>query len=147
MDLEQQVDFFMVLGQQEAAVDLLVGHIRNTGGTSPVAYLKLLEIYAALARAGLVAVPVNFRLKGPEVDYIVRHSEAQAFIVQEDLRALVEGIRADLPLASSRYVLFGAPAPQGWQGYEDLMAAASPEAPAVEVRPQDLFAQIGRAHV
>ncbi|MEN9891605.1 MAG: hypothetical protein RLY78_1900 [Pseudomonadota bacterium] len=51
MDLEQQVDFFMVLGQQEAAVDLLVGHIRNTGGTSPVAYLKLLEIYSALGQA------------------------------------------------------------------------------------------------
>lgn len=51
MDLEQQVDFFMVLGQQQAAVDLLVGHIRNTGGTSPVAYLKLLEIYSALGQA------------------------------------------------------------------------------------------------
>jgi len=46
MDLEQQVDFFVVLGQDEAAIDLLVGHIRATGGTSPLPYLKLLEIYA-----------------------------------------------------------------------------------------------------
>lgn len=45
LDLEQQVDFFMVLGQEDAAIDLLVGHIRSTGGTSALPYLKLLEVY------------------------------------------------------------------------------------------------------
>jgi hypothetical protein len=45
IDLEQQADFFVALGQDDAAVDLLVGHIRGSGGTSPMAYLKLLEIY------------------------------------------------------------------------------------------------------
>ncbi len=33
--------------------------------------IEWLEIYAALARAGLVAVPMNFRLAGPEIAYIV----------------------------------------------------------------------------
>lgn len=45
IDLEQQAEFFVVLGQDDAAIDLLVGHIRNTGGISPLPYLKLLEIY------------------------------------------------------------------------------------------------------
>ncbi len=45
LDLEQQADFFMVLGQDEAAIDLLVGHLRASGGTSPLPYLKLLELY------------------------------------------------------------------------------------------------------
>jgi hypothetical protein len=45
IDLEQQADFFIVLGQDEAAIDLLVDHLRNTGGGSPLPYLKLLEIY------------------------------------------------------------------------------------------------------
>lgn len=45
IDLEQQADFFIALGQEDSAVDLLVGHIRGSGGTSPMAYLKLLEIY------------------------------------------------------------------------------------------------------
>src|SRR5262245_40846959 len=60
--------------------------------------IEWLEIYVALARAGLVAVPVNFRLAGPEIAYIVGHCEARAFIVQEDLRAVVEGIRRELPI-------------------------------------------------
>ncbi|EHR71545.1 hypothetical protein BurJ1DRAFT_2718 [Burkholderiales bacterium JOSHI_001] len=45
IDLEQQADFFVALGQEDAAIDLLVSHIRGSGGTSPMAYLKLLEIY------------------------------------------------------------------------------------------------------
>jgi len=45
IDLEQQAEFFVVLGQDEAAIDLLMNHLRNTGGISPLPYLKLLEIY------------------------------------------------------------------------------------------------------
>jgi len=48
IDLEQQAEFFVVLGQDEAAIDLLMGHIRSSGGTSPLPYLKLLEIYRRL---------------------------------------------------------------------------------------------------
>ena len=40
--------------------------------------LEWMEMYVALARAGLVAVPVNFRLTPPEIGYIAQHSEARA---------------------------------------------------------------------
>ena len=107
--------------------------------------LEWLEIYVALARAGLVAVPINFRLAGPEVAYIVRHAQARAAIVQEDLRGVFEGIRADTPVDTSRCVWFGrtGQAPDGWQDYEALIAGAPAEpsaAPAIEVAPEDLFA-------
>ena len=45
LDLEQQADFFVVLGQDEAAIDLLMTHVRSTGGLSPMPYMKLLDIY------------------------------------------------------------------------------------------------------
>jgi len=45
LDLDQQADFFLVLGQEQAAVDLLLSHVRSTGGTSALPYFKLLEIY------------------------------------------------------------------------------------------------------
>lgn len=45
IDLEQQAEFFVVLGQDGAAIELLAEHLRNTGGGSPLPYLKLLEIY------------------------------------------------------------------------------------------------------
>jgi pilus assembly protein FimV len=45
IDLEQQADFFVVLGQDDAAIELLMDHVRGTGGGSPLPYLKLLEIH------------------------------------------------------------------------------------------------------
>ena len=45
IDLEQQAEFFVVLGQDEAAIDLLMGHLRGGGSANPLAYLKLLEIH------------------------------------------------------------------------------------------------------
>ena len=45
IDLEQQAEFFVVLGQDGSAIDLLVDHLRSTGGGSPLPYLKLLEIH------------------------------------------------------------------------------------------------------
>jgi pilus assembly protein FimV len=45
LDLEQQADFFIALGQEDAAVDLLMSHLRSAGGQSPIPYTKLLEIY------------------------------------------------------------------------------------------------------
>ena len=44
IDLEQQAEFFVVLGQDDAAIELLAEHLRSTGGGSPLPYLKLLEI-------------------------------------------------------------------------------------------------------
>jgi len=102
--------------------------------------VEWMEIYVALARAGLVAVPINFRLLGPEIAYIVENSEARALIVQEELRERVEPLRQALPLEPDCYIHFGAPAPTGWQGYEALVAAAPSAAPAIQVRPRDPFA-------
>lgn len=45
IDLEQQAEFFVVLGQDEAAIDLLTGHLDSNGAASPLPYLKLLEIH------------------------------------------------------------------------------------------------------
>ena len=45
LDLEQQAEFFVALGQDDVAIDLLVEHLRSTGGGSPAPYLKLLDIY------------------------------------------------------------------------------------------------------
>lgn len=45
IDLEQQAEFFTVLGQDEAAIALLEGHLHSVGATSPLPYLQLLEIH------------------------------------------------------------------------------------------------------
>ena len=102
--------------------------------------VEWMEIYVALARAGLVAVPVNFRLMSPEISYILTHAEARAVIVQDDLVDRVEPIRGEVPLPAGNYIHFGAAAPSGWRSYEALIDAASAAPPSVVVRPEEPFA-------
>ena len=93
------------------------------------------EIYAATAKAGLVVVPVNFRLVGPEIAYIVENAGASALIVEDVLADAVEDVRADLP---GNLIHFGAAAcPAGYRAYEDLIAAATDREPEQQVSPSD----------
>ena len=46
--------------------------------------LEWAEIYMAAAKAGLIALPINFRLVGSEVRFIIENAEASALIVQDD---------------------------------------------------------------
>lgn len=50
IDLEQQADFFVVLGQDDAAIDLLESHIEMNPAASPLPFLKLLEVYQRLGK-------------------------------------------------------------------------------------------------
>ncbi len=104
--------------------------------------IEWLEIYVALAKAGLVAVPINFRLTAPEIEYIVGNCEASAMVVQDALLESIDPVRPNLPLiAKDAWVHFGGPrTPRGWRGYESLVRAGSARAPAVEVAPTDTWA-------
>jgi acyl-CoA synthetase (AMP-forming)/AMP-acid ligase II len=100
--------------------------------------IEWLEIYAATALAGLVAVPINFRLLGPEIRYIVENCEASALIVQDELIDAVEQIRNTLPVAGGNFIIFGGNRSRaGYRSYEDLMSAASDRPPSVPVAADD----------
>src|SRR5690606_21569206 len=100
--------------------------------------LEWAEIYAATAKAGRVAVPINFRLTGPEVRFIIENSGAAALIVEDQLLPVVEEIIAELPVAPDRCIVFGSgKVPAGFRAYEDLIAAALDRDPAVDIAPGD----------
>jgi fatty-acyl-CoA synthase len=102
--------------------------------------LEWMEIYAAVAKAALAVVPINFRLIGSEVRYIVENSEAKAIIVQDDLLDRVETIRAERVIAEDKYIHFGGRTPPGYRSYEDLVAAGARSEPSIETRPDDPYA-------
>lgn len=95
------------------------------------------EIYAATAKAGLVAVPINFRLVGKEVRFIVENAEAEALIVQDELAGLIEAIRADLPVLAANVIQFGRsrPGEGGFRDYEEFLAQGSPGSRTSRCRP------------
>ena len=103
--------------------------------------LEWMEIYVALAKAGLVAVPVNFRLASGEILYILKDCGAAAVILQDELRDRIGAIRGELTIPIGRYIHFGAtPTPCGYRCYESLIEAAPACEPAIDVRPADIWA-------
>jgi fatty-acyl-CoA synthase len=103
--------------------------------------VEWMEIYVALARVGLIAVPVDFRLAGPEIEYIAQNCQARAFIVQHDLVACVNAIRGPLGIPPERCVHFGSgPVPAGWTSYDAVLAREWGAVPAVEVGSADVWA-------
>ena len=97
------------------------------------------EIYAATAKAGLVAVPVNFRLTAPETLYILQDCGAAALIVEDALADVVEDIRDDLDLPASRLLLIGGSTRTGFADYEAFIAAGAPVEPQVDVAADDTW--------
>ena len=95
--------------------------------------LEWMEIYAACAKSGVVAVPVNFRLTAPEVRYIIEDCGAAVLLVGAELVDVVASLRAALPLRPAAYVQIGGERLQpGFRDYEDLLSFGSPRPPAHE---------------
>ncbi len=99
-----------------------------------------MDIYAACAKGGQIAVPVLFRLSGPEIEYIVNHSECKAFIVEEPFVELIDSIKDRLPISKDAYIYLGnGPVPDGYIGYEELLERSNPREPNVIVDCADTW--------
>jgi fatty-acyl-CoA synthase len=101
--------------------------------------VEWMEIYAAVAKSGLVAVPLMFRLAPPEYAYILKDSGAKAFIVEEPFVDGVNAVRQDLPELKHCIYMGKAPIPDGYTGYEDLIAGASTAEPDIQVDDTDVW--------
>ncbi|MFN0264851.1 AMP-binding protein [Tepidamorphus sp. 3E244] len=95
------------------------------------------EIYAAAAKAGMVIVPVNFRLLPAEAAYVITDSGASAVIAQDGLHEVIDTSRDDLEISSDRFIHFGGTTPAGWRAFEDLMDEARDSEPGIAVDPTD----------
>jgi long-chain acyl-CoA synthetase len=59
--------------------------------------VETVVLYCACFKAGLIAVPVNNRLKTPEIAYVLGHSRARLCFSQPDLAPLSEAVRGECP--------------------------------------------------
>jgi fatty-acyl-CoA synthase len=102
--------------------------------------VEWMEIYAATAKAGLVAVPINFRLLGEDILYILDNCAAAALIVQDELLASVESIRARIAIPPARIIQLNlTSASRGAVDYEEFVACASDTEPRIAVGPDDTW--------
>lgn len=91
---------------------------------------EFIEAMFAISRIGAVFMPINWRLAGEEVAYIVTHAGARLIISEPELAPLAEAVRPHLPEA--KLVSVGGVAP-GWAPFDVLRDAGDgPPIEAVE---------------
>jgi acyl-CoA synthetase (AMP-forming)/AMP-acid ligase II len=101
--------------------------------------IEIIELYLATAKTGLVIVPINFRLVGREVAYIVNNSDAKALAVDAEFVPVVEEVRGDLAaITDKRIIVVGGP-PSQYQAYDDLIVTGAEHEPQVTVAPRDTW--------
>jgi len=99
-----------------------------------------MDMYAGCAKGGQMVVPIMFRLAGPEIEYIVNHSECKAFVVEAPFVELVDSVKDKLPVPKDAYIYMGdGPVPDGYVGFEDWLAKSSPEEPDYMVDAADIW--------
>ena len=110
-----------------------------------IAYLgKNSDIYFELLmgamKAGVVMAPVNWRLAGPEVAFIVSDCKAPVLFVGPEFITQVKNIKVDLPDVKHIITTEGG-APE-WQDFAAWAAAQSGDDPKVKIDRNDVAIQL-----
>jgi fatty-acyl-CoA synthase len=93
---------------------------------------EFLEVYFALAKIGAVFVTLNFRLAGPEIQYMINNSKSTALIFDEHFSEMIESIRSNLSIDHKNYVSLGNSG-QTWAiEYEKLLEVSSTKEPDIK---------------
>ena len=122
----------------------LAGH--ESGQSHLAIYLhngnEYLECMLGSFKARVAPFNVNYRYVAEELRYLLTDSQAEAVVIHSQFAPTLAEVLPDLPRV--RVVLqvpdsSGNELLPGAQWYEDALAAASPERPAVEWSPDDLY--------
>ena len=121
----------LTFAELDAVVDRAAAALQEAGLTAGdrLALLchnswQFMVLNFACARAGVVLVPINFMLGAEEVAFILDHSGATAFVVEDALLPVAEqALAASQGAATTRAVvrLAGGEVPEGWADLQDWL--------------------------
>ena len=101
--------------------------------------IEIIEIYLAVAKTGIIIVPMNFRLVGKDIDYIVNNSDAKALIVDNEFAPVIDEIKPGLVnISGEKYIVVGQERP-GYREYESFIKDSPDSEPEAQVLPGDTW--------
>ncbi|MBW2146580.1 MAG: long-chain-fatty-acid--CoA ligase [Deltaproteobacteria bacterium] len=98
---------------------------------------QYVELYWAIAKAGLIIVPINFRLIGKEISFLVNDSGAKAFVSGKEFVSGVESVRGEMPVLTHLIVI--GPPSGDWMSYDELIQMGGEDLPPSIVRVEDVL--------
>ncbi|MCF7550756.1 long-chain fatty acid--CoA ligase [Pseudonocardia sp. WMMC193] len=99
--------------------------------------IEFIEVLLGCAKIGAITVPLNVRLAGPEIGYILADSGADVFVFHEPLAASATAALGEPGVRARHAVRAWGPPADGELAYEEVVAAAPAEAPGGDVDGRD----------
>jgi long-chain acyl-CoA synthetase len=101
--------------------------------------LEHFEVFFGAAMLNAVTVDVNWRLAGPEMEYIINDAEAKVLVVGPDFVGILDAIAPHLTTVTTIVVIGGHPQ---HRSYEDWRDSAAPVDPNVASAWEDVAFQL-----
>ncbi|PIV20483.1 MAG: AMP-dependent synthetase [Deltaproteobacteria bacterium CG_4_8_14_3_um_filter_45_9] len=92
---------------------------------------QYLEIFFALSKIGAILVPLNWRLAGPELEFIIRDSGSRILIFDPEFEEEVGSIRPNLNLSNGDYIVVGPPCSDWEIDYEKAVSNQPSHEPSI----------------
>ncbi len=97
------------------------------------------EIYVAVARAGFIAVPINFRLSAQEISFICRDCAVAAIIAENAFVEIIGEIQHELASHLSVMIAIGGADNDSWHDYETILTTETDLDSSFSVYPDDTW--------
>ncbi|MGW8322236.1 MAG: AMP-binding protein, partial [Thermodesulfobacteriota bacterium] len=91
---------------------------------------EYLDMYFGLGKIGAILVPINHRLAGPEIEYILSDCEAKVLVFGREFAGVVDSIRNDIP--AKNLIGISDDPPEWAKSYESMIGQTSDEEPEEE---------------
>jgi len=93
---------------------------------------QYLETFFALSKIGAILVPLNWRLAGPELEFILKDSGARILIFEPEFEEVAASLRRNRSLSNGDYLCLGQPCPDWAIDYEKALLGHSVHEPVLE---------------
>jgi acyl-CoA synthetase (AMP-forming)/AMP-acid ligase II len=93
-------------------------------------------LFYAASKAGVVPVPLNYRMASPEWVYMINDAQAKMLVASAAYVSVVDGFRSELKTVE-RFVAIDADGPEGWDDYRRWVSGQPVTAPDRVVADDD----------
>ncbi len=98
---------------------------------------QYIEIFFALSKMGAILVPLNWRLAGPELEFIIKDSGSRILLFDPEFEGVIASIRPHLNLSNGDYISVGSPFPDWARDYEKCLLECPVQEPSLQVSASD----------
>jgi len=96
---------------------------------------QFVELYCASAKGGLALLPLNCRLGGQDLAYLVNDAGANTLVFGDNYLSVIDSMRSDLKTVNN-FIVVGTGS--GLRSYDELFSQYPSDEPVIEIREEDL---------